>query len=173
MGPMLRWFVFTVGMGLLPFGFSILQQGLRGIPPAQWQNSPELFFFSIVVCAAQLDGIFTTLASPRAAWGDLRVERTLLSTMFGLFLLVAIVAAALYGVYVDQARNDPARVAGAACMAVAGRPRLMVPMPDYLREHCTEWLSFQANLFTFSTWVAGAVGVLGTVTEWIRTRRQP
>lgn len=48
MGPMLRWFVFTIGMGLLPFGFSVLLQVLRGVPPNQWQSSPELLFFSVM-----------------------------------------------------------------------------------------------------------------------------
>lgn len=164
---MLRWFVFTVGMGLLPFGFLVLQQALRGIPPGQWQNSPELFFFSIVVCASQLDGIFASLASSNDREGDQDREKAALVPMFGLFLLGAILSAALYGVYVDHARNDPARIIGAVCGRFPSSTS-----PD-VREHCTEWLAFQANLFTFSMWTAGALGVLGTVAEWIRTRRQP
>lgn len=169
---MLRWFVFTIGMGLLPFGFSVLQQALRGIPPAQWQNSPELFFFSIVVCASQLDGIFTSLGSPRTKEEDGDGGRALLVPMFGLFLFVAIFAAALYGVYVDQARNDPARVIGAACAAGRGRP-LPAQLPAGVREHCTEWLAFQGNLFTVSTWLAAVIAVIGTAAEWLRTRREP
>jgi hypothetical protein len=172
MGPMLRWFVFTIGMGLLPYGFSVLQQILRGIPRAKWQNSPELFFFSIVVCASQLDGILASL-STRPAKREPKAERTLLGTMFGLFLFTAIVAAAMYGVYVDQARNDPARVIGGACAAAGVRPGMIASVSPEVREHCREWLSFQGNLFTFSLWMAGAVGVLGTITEWMRTRREP
>lgn len=166
---MLRWFVFTIGMGLLPFGFSVLLQTLRGIAPGQWQNSPELFFFSSVVCASQLDGIFASLASIKRRAGDR--ERALLVATFGLFLLGAILAAALYGVYVDHARNDPARVIGATCGVAGGRT------PSYtlagVQEHCSQWLAFQGNLFTFSLWMAGMLGTWGTITEWIRTRRQP
>lgn len=171
MGPMLRWFVFTVGMGLLPFGFSVLQQALRGIPPPRWQNSPELFFFSIVVCASQLDGIFASLAFIKGRDGDQDRERAALVPMFGLFLFGAILAAALYGVYVDHARNDPARVIGAACGVAGGR--ILPPEHAGVREHCAEWLAFQGNLFTFSMWMAGVLGALGTITEWVRTRRQP
>lgn len=169
MGPMLRWFVFTIGMGLLPFGFSVLLQALRGVPPHQWQNSPELLFFSVMVSASQLDGIFASLGAPK---GNDGVPRTLLSAMFGLFLLSAIVAAALYGVYADLARNDPARVIGAACAALLAQAPV-AGEPAALRAHCAEWLSFQSNLFTLSAWIAGMVGVLGTMTEWTRTRRQP
>lgn len=172
MGPMLRWYVFTIGMGLLPFGFSALQQALRGIPPSEWQNSPELFFFSIVVCASQLDGIFASLSLPGKADGNQAAAQKLLVPMFGFFLFIAILAAALYGVYVDLARNDPARVVGAAC-AVAGGLQPSGSLPSTVREHCTQWLAFQGNLFTFSMWMAGVVGVMGTVSEWTRTRREP
>jgi hypothetical protein len=169
MGPMLRWFVFTIAMGLLPFGFSVLLQALRGVPPDQWQNSPELLFFSVMVSASQLDGIFASLSTPSR--GD-EGWRTLLSAMFGAFLLCAILAAALYGVYADQARNDPARVIGAACAKILAQPAADVA-PASMRDHCIEWLAFQGNLFTFSLWMAGVAGVMGTMTEWIRTRRQP
>lgn len=167
MGPMLRWFVFTIAMGLLPFGFSILLQVLRGVPPSEWQNSPELLFFSVMVSASQLDGIFASFSSATSGEGR---GRGLLNAMFGWFLIASIVAAALYGVYVDHARNDPARVVGSACAAVVGQ----VPGPGHpvgIERHCGEWLAFRANLFTLSTWLAGVVGVFGTITEWIRTRR--
>jgi hypothetical protein len=168
MGPMLHWFVFTIGMGLLPFGFSVLLQALRGVPPAAWQNSPELLFFSVMVSASQLDGIFASLSSHK---GGEEGWRTLLSTMFGSFLLSAILTAALYGVYVDHARTDPARVIGSACAAVMGQSSAL-PDPGAIREHCRGWLAFQRNLFTFSVWMAVVVGAMGTITEWIRTRRQ-
>ena len=124
MGPMLRWFVFTIAMGLLPFGFSILLQVLRGVPPSEWQNSPELLFFSVMVSASQLDGIFASPSLPGS--GEVR-GRGLLNGMFGWFLITAILAAALYGVYVDHARNDPARVINSACAAVVGQ----VPGPGH------------------------------------------
>lgn len=165
---MLRWYVFTIAMGLLPFGFSVLLQTLRGVPPAEWQSSPELLFFSMLVSAAQLDGAFTARAEPQNGHDG---WPALLGAMFGCFLVTSILSAALYGVYVDHARDDPARGAGSTCEMVvryAGGTRY----PDEVRHRCGEWLDFQANLFTLSTWMSCAVGVAGTLAEWARTRRQ-
>jgi hypothetical protein len=166
MGPMLRWYVFTIAMGLLPFGFSVLLQSLRGVPPSEWQNSPELLFFSVMVSASQLGGIFATLSTGRGRGGT---WPAFLSMMF--VLISAIVSAALYGVYVDQERNLMRLAPGLGC---AGVLEGVVPeaMTGAIVEACMEWLDFQTNLFTFSIWMAGAVGVLGTFTEWVRTRRQ-
>lgn len=161
MGPMLRWFVFTLGMGLLPYGFSVLLQSLRGVPPDEWQNSPELLFFSVMVSASQLGGIFETLAHGRIR-GPIR--RTLLNFGFGVYLLAAILASGLYGVYVDHERS--ARTCEAAG-PVASSP---LRMPD---ARCTEWLDFQTNLYRFSIVVACIAGIFGTATEWVRTRRLP
>lgn len=166
---MLRWFVFTIAMGLLPFGFSVLLQALRGVPPAEWQNSPELLFFSLLVSASQLDGVVASLSAGKVDEGT---WQTLLGTLFGCFLISAIVSAALYGVYLDHARNDPARVAGMTCEAIMGQvPRTRAPAE--IRGRCAEWLDFQSNLFTLSIWMSVPVGVVGTFTEWTRTRRQP
>lgn len=159
MGPMLRWFVFTIAMGLLPFGFSVLLQALRGVPPHEWQNSPELLFFSVMVCAAQLGGIFDTI-SARGRFG--RPRHALLSFAFGFFLLAAILSAGLYGVYVDQERSARACGVNTSFTAEAA------PYAN----HCSEWLDFQTNLYKFSIVVAWVVGSFGTVTEWVRTRRQ-
>lgn len=104
MGPMLRWYVFTIALGLLPFGFSATLQTLRGVPPSQWQNSPELLFFSVMLCAAQLGGIFDTLSQGPPPG---RLHRSLLGFAFGLFLLAAILSAGLYGVYIDHERGGP------------------------------------------------------------------
>lgn len=158
-----RWFVFTIAMGLLPFGFSALLQTLRGVPPERWQNSPELLFFSVMVCAVQMGEIFTTLASG----GEVRsFRRAVLSSAFGMFLLGAILSAALYGVYADHERNDPSVPIGARC---ASPPSAVAPEVHT----CTEWLAFQTNLYSFSIGLALLVGSVGTITEWARTRRQP
>ena len=160
MGPMLRWFIFTIAMGLLPFGFSGMLQTLRGVPPEEWQNSPELLFFSVMVSASQLGGIFDTLMHSRR-YG--RRQHVLLSFAFGFFLLAAILSSGLYGVYVDHERSARACQSASAAITVD-----QAVDPGY----CTEWLDFQTNLYNFSIVVAGIVGSFGTVTEWVRTRRQ-
>lgn len=160
MGPMLRWYVFTVALGLLPFGFSATLQTLRGVPPSQWQNSPELLFFSVMLCAAQLGGIFDTLSrGPRLG----RLRKSLLSFAFGFFLLAAILSAGLYGVYIDHEREVR------MCQAANTPFTSPAPMPT---GRCAEWLDFQTNLYRFSIVIACIVGSFGTVTEWIRTRRK-
>jgi hypothetical protein len=164
---MLRWFVFTIAMGLLPFGFSVLLQALRGVPPHEWQSSPELLFFGVIVGASQLDGILAALSSGSES---MKAWRTFVSAMFGWFLLSAIVSAALYGVYVDQVRSDPARILGSACAVVKQVPAAADAVA--IDDKCTEWLDFQENLFRFSIWMAVTAALLGTTTEWICTRRQ-
>lgn len=166
---MLRWFVFTIAMGLLPFGFSALLQALRGVPPERWQNSPELLFFSVMVCAVQMGEIFTSLS----AGGEVRpFKRAVLGSAFGMFLLGAILSAALYGVYADHERNDPSIPMGARCTSPSSAA---APAADAAPEAhtCTEWLAFQTNLYSFSIGLALLVGSVGTITEWTRTRRQP
>jgi hypothetical protein len=158
MGPMLRWFVFTIGMGL-PYGFSVLLQTLRGVPPRAWQNSPELLFFSVMVCAVQLGEIFDTLAK-RPPFGKRR--RAVLGLAFGAFLISGVVSAGLYGVYIDQERNAP------ACHAAT-----LTASPDpAITATCKEWLDFQTNLYRFSMRIALFTGCFGTVIEWLRTRRR-
>lgn len=161
MGPMLRWFVFTISTGLLPFGFSALLQTLRGIPPGQWQNSPELLFFSVMLCAGQLGGIFDTLSHGPSLEG---ARKTLLSFAFGFFLLAAILSAGLYGVYVDHERGIRMCQGASTSFTSPGSPNA---------GHCGEGLDFQTNLYNVSIVIAGIVGSFGTVTEWIRTRRKP
>lgn len=130
------------------------------MPPSQWQNSPELLFFSVMVSAAQLGGIFDSLARTN---GFRCLRRTMLSFAFGIFLLAAILSAGLYGVYVDQERHV------LRCMALQHE---QAADPDsLLSRDCRERLAFQTNLFTLSTVVACIVGGLGTATEWIRTWR--
>jgi hypothetical protein len=157
---MLRWFVFTLAMGLLPFGFSALLQSLRGVPAHEWQRSPELLFFVVMVCAVQLGSIFETL-SRRPGFG--KRHRAGLEIAFGAFLIGAVVAAGLYGVYIDQERN------ALLCQAVGlGRQ----PAGLHAITPCAEWLSFQSNLYRFSIKSAGFVGCVGTVVELICTRRR-
>jgi hypothetical protein len=95
---------------------------------------------------------------------------SLLSAMFGFFLLGAVLTAALYGVFADLGRNDPARVIGAACAALVSQAS--TGSDPAMVTHCREWLAFQRNLFTLSMWMAGGLGMIGTLTEWVRTRRQ-
>lgn len=165
---MLRWFVFTITFGLLPFGFSVLLQALHGPDAGPWQNSPELLFFSVMVCSAQMAEIFAALSG---GTGLRRRRRTLLSWMFCLFLVGGVCSSMLYGVYVDHERT--ARwLSAAGCPAPGGVPVLRdFPSPQ-VRDACHEWLDFQTNLFRFSIWLAAGAAILGTATEWMRTRRR-
>jgi hypothetical protein len=171
MGPMLRWFVFTIGMGLLPFGFSVLLQTLRGVPPSGWQNSPELLFFSVMISAVQMGEIFCALSNGTEMKP---LKRTALSVFFCVFLLGAILGSLLYGVYADHERYDPALAVGARCSAPVLAPGyLHRPDPGAsLARACEEWLDFQTNLYTFSIGLAAVLGVTGTAAEWTRTRRR-
>jgi hypothetical protein len=153
---MLRWFVFTITFGLLPFGFSVLLQALH------------LLFFSVMVCSAQMAEIFATLSGGK--WLRRR-KRTLLSWMFCLFLVGGVCSSMLYGVYVDHERS--ARWLSPGRCPAPDQPAAMrdVRSPP-IRDACHEWLDFQTNLFRFSVWIAVGAAILGTVTEWIRTRRR-
>lgn len=168
MGPMLRWFVFTITFGLLPFGFSVLLQALHGSGAGPWQNSPELLFFSVMVCSAQMAEIFTSLTTSS---GLLKRRRSLLSWMFCVFLIGGVCSAMLYGVYVDHERS-------ARWLIQAGCPptreELMMVEVNARGDLaiCKEWLEFQTNLFRFSIWMAVLAAVFGTATEWARTRRR-
>ena len=159
MGPMLRWFVFTITFGLLPFGFSMLLQALHGSGSVGWRSSPELLFFFVMVCSVQMGEMF---GAP--ALGGIRrtPRRTFFGIMFSFFLVGAVVSAALYGVYVDQERN-------AECSGFVHPPD---PSGAAVWGTCGEWLDFQANLFTFSMWLAAVLGSAATFTEYVRTRRR-
>lgn len=157
MGPMLRWFVFTIGFGLLPFGFAVLLDRLHDPSAIELNNSPELLFFCVMTSAVEMGAIFTTLAGKP----ELPVWRSsFLGVMFPILLLMAIMAAALYGIYIDQERaerfllkTDCTRVC-----ANGGHAGL-------------DALDFQTNLFKLSLWLSGLLAVAATLTEWVRTRR--
>lgn len=155
MGPMLRWFVFTIAFGLLPFGVSILLQSLSegaGMVP----HSPALLFFAVMICAAQLGAIFGTFLDAQRQGSD---NREILSPLFGVFLLGAVFSAAMYGVYMHHELNDPGLRWNTSC----SRPGVKV-------DGCSQWLVFRVNLFTLSVWVAAFAGVVGTWSEWTRSR---
>jgi hypothetical protein len=156
MGPMLRWFVFTIAFGLLPFAIGTLQRLLGG-HTAGALHSPALLFFSVMVCAAQLSGILGTFADAHAVE---RKEREILSGFFAIFLFGAVVSAILYGTYVRHELNEPALRGSTSC----SRPGVKL-------DGCTEWLNFRMNLFTLSIWVAAFFATMGTVAEWKRSPR--
>lgn len=155
MGPMLRWFVFSIGFALLPFSFRLVMLRLRGVPGTGPQNAPELLFFSVMICAGQIADIFTALTG-RA--GFKRRRRRLLGLLLGLFLLGSVMCAALYGVYVDHQRYRPA-------------PLLQENEVHRELDIRAEWIAFERNLFGASVYLAVAFGVAGTFAVWLRTRR--
>jgi hypothetical protein len=153
MGPMLRWFVFTIAFGLLPFGVAVLLQLLSG-RAAMVPHSPALLFFAVMICAAQVGAIFSSFLDAQGS-----DKREILSPLFGVFLLGAVFSAAMYGVYMHHDLNDPGLQWNTSC----SRPGVKV-------DGCSQWLMFRVNLFTLSVWVAAFAGVLGTWSEWTRSR---
>jgi hypothetical protein len=144
MGPLLRWFVFNVAFGLLPFVFSVLLRLLHGEPPELVQNAPELLFLSLMLSAVQMGEAFGDGVAPARAS---RSPGGLWSAVFCAFLLVAITSAVVYGLYV-QARRE----------SVGADP--------------TRWVTFQSNVFSLSVVLAVVVVAGGTGAELARTWRE-
>jgi hypothetical protein len=140
MGPMLRWFLFTIGFGLLPFALAVVLRELGGGRVGAALTSPALLFFAVMVCAAQVSGLLVTLSAGEPIP---RNRRDLLSAFFAVFLLGGVFSAMLYGVYVNHELNDPALRWNTACSRAGGK-----------LDGCADWLTFRMNLFTFSMWVA-------------------
>jgi hypothetical protein len=155
MRPLLRWLVFNVGFGLLPFGFSILLGLLHGEAPRFVQNAPELLFFTLMLCAIQMGESFAAPGGGNGRRGTLR------DAAFCGFLLVGVITAALYGVYVQAARGMAPAGGGNACAAASPEPG----------RACAGWVTFQSNVFSLSVVLAVAIGIAGTAAQWIRTRR--
>ena len=156
MGPMLRWFLFTIAFGLLPFALSMLLNAFGGGRVGAALTSPALLFFAVMVCAAQVSGLLVTLSAEKPIAPS---RRDLLSACFGVFLLGGVFSAMLYGVYVNHELNDPGVRWNATCSRVGVK-----------LDGCAEWLNFRMNLFTFSIWVAAFAALVGTWAEWMRSR---
>ncbi|HEX8393659.1 MAG TPA: hypothetical protein VF665_15040 [Longimicrobium sp.] len=163
---MLRWFVFAVGFGLLPFAFSVLIVALETGSLLPLRRSPELLFFAVMICGAQLGASFTE----PSAW--LRSTRPGVSAWAsGMFLLGGILASGLYGMYVDRERN-----LAPACREVqqwqVDRSAAVPPVAQSGNlDGCPEDVIFLENVFVFSVWLAAWLGATATATEWLRTRR--
>lgn len=151
MGPLLRWFVFNVAFGLLPFAFSVLIRVLHGEPPGLVQSAPELLFLSLMLSAVQMgETVGTTVPGSRSR-----------DAAFCFFLLIGISSAVLYGVYVQGARGT----------VLNGTPGSCAPGAAQVDPACAKWMTFQSNVFSLSVWLAVATVSFGTVAELIRTRR--
>jgi len=124
---MLRWFLFTIAFGLLPFGVSVLLQLLSG-RAAMVPHSPALLFFAVMICAAQVGAIFSSFLDAQGSH-----RREILSPLFGVFLLGAVFSAAMYGVYMHHDLNDPGLRWNTSCSrpGVSGR---VFAVADFSRE---------------------------------------
>lgn len=170
MGPMLRWFVFTIGFGLLPFGFSALVHRLHQPGARAWQPSPELLFFSVMVCASQMAELFHTLS----VQPGLRPRRsTARAGLFAFFLLGGVWSSALYGLYVAHDLAAPATLVQGRCIVEAVSQVQPAASGVFLGvTECDRWLVFRQNLYRLSVWISILLGVVGTFAEWLRTRRR-
>lgn len=152
---MLRWFVFTIAFGLLPFAVSSLLQTLGAGRFVVALASPALLFFSVMVCAAQLSALLSTFSAGEPLTP---ARRDVLAGFFAVFLLGAVVCAILYGVIVSHELNDP----GVRWATSCARPGLNLA-------ECSGWQTLRLNLFTLSIWVAAFFAVVGTISEWKRS----
>lgn len=164
MGPMLRWVVFTLLFGLLPFAFSVLLQLLQGNGVAWWRSTPELLFFSVMVCAVEMGELFGSLSEPNPA-----PERPgWLAVAFCCFLLAAVLSSGVYGLHVYQQRDGEWLADAAACGPFLGGAG---PARSGAAADCTQWVVFQGNLFTLSVFFAAVLATGALLTEWFRMRR--
>ncbi len=148
MGSLLRWFVFSVAFGLLPFAFSVLLRLLHGEPPSLVQNAPELLFLALMLSAIQMGEGMVSGTRARGGAGAAR------DAAFCLFLLIAVLSAVVYGVHAQALRTSPCTFASAPA-----------------DPSCTGWVTFQSNVYTLSVWTAALAAGIGTIAEWTRTRR--
>ncbi|HEU0015601.1 MAG TPA: hypothetical protein VFQ45_18130 [Longimicrobium sp.] len=157
MGPMLRWFVFTIGFGLLPFGFRLLLEALHSSRVEPWNNTPELLFFCVMVCGVEMGEIFCTFSS-ETEMGPVRARA--LSIAFCVLMLFAFIAAGLYGIYMDQERLRLLAATECARMCATSI------------NGGVDALDFQQNVYRLSIWLSALLGVGATALEWLRTRRK-
>jgi hypothetical protein len=167
MSRMTKWFVFTFGFGLLPFGFAVLFHYLHDPNDGVLESSPELLVFTLIVSATetgQLAGTFPAQALRRRFHG----------AAFAMLLFLAVISAALYGVYVDHGYNTPGQDLGIECRIVqAPSPEALArigPVIDDLTPPCMRWLAFQDRLFRLSFGMAVFAGVFATLSEWARPK---
>jgi hypothetical protein len=167
MGSLTKWFVFTIVFGLLPFGCSFLLQQFEHPGAATPENSPELLFFSIMVCAAGLGEL--SGFRHRVGW-----RKPVLGSAFGLLLVCAIVSAVVFGVYSDHARKSPGAEAGIDCVSYGAlvaeaRARIFssAAQVDAVGPRCARWAEIQTHIFRFSMGWAILVGITATVAELV------
>jgi hypothetical protein len=165
MSRMTKWFVFTCGFGLLPFGFAVLFHYLHDPAGPTVESSPELLFFSLAVTASTMGELWGV--HPARLW-----KRRMHGIAFSSLLIVGVFAAALYGAYVSHGYTSPARSAGLDCrfwVNGGGRGHDAVrTAAEPLIPACREWLAFADRLFTLSIALAIGAAAAGTVCEWFR-----
>jgi hypothetical protein len=168
MSSLQKWFVFTIVFALVPFGCSWLLQHFEQPASIRPENSPELLFFSIMVCASAVGELSTPAV--RRGW-----RRAFLGLTFGGLLVVAVLSAVLFGVYTDHARRTPGRRLGIECSRFAAMPAerqqavaTALRAPASIGEDCREWQDVQTRIFQFSIRLATLVGVAGSLSEIVR-----
>jgi hypothetical protein len=168
MGSLTKWFVFTIVFALLPFGCSLLLQQFDQPGAATPENSPELLFFSIMVCAAGLGEL--SGFRQRAGW-----RKPVLGSAFGLLRVGAIVSSVVFGVYSDHARKSPGVELGIDCTALAAlgaSAKALVLRPGVaflvVADRCARWRAVQTHIFQFSVRLAILLGIAGTAAVLVR-----
>jgi len=165
MGPVAKWFVFTIVAGLIPYGL-VVSQHHRNTGEWTFPPSPELLFLAVIAFATVLGEIQESDQERRRA-PRFRTHYAVLM-IFGVVL-----SAAAYGAFVGGSMTSPGRRAGVDCAAVidgaepgAASPRIEA---DSVRgalarrwgSECGEWHAVQLRAFHESIWIAGCATALG------------
>lgn len=160
MGPRAKWLLLTVIFGLLPYGAACFVSYLQDPAASPFRNSPELLFFSLLVCAAAL-GELLDEDRPRYLRGGGGGMRSAALVVF--FVGVA-VSALLYGIYLYHDMSSPGLEAGLDCATVATWPTdAVVTWGAEWGARCGKWVERQTIIFRVSVGMAVGFGFAATV----------
>lgn len=155
MGPFVKWLVFNVIVGLIPYGAVVVATSIDGgrvlFPP-----SSEILFLALLAFATAFAEIYEGARD--------RFRRSGIRDLFLLVLALAVpISALLYGFYVHHLQDRPGRAAGVDCAALVGAEAGSVDPSIRARwdAECKEWGRVDAVYFDLSVKVAVVATVIG------------
>lgn len=160
MGPTAKWILLTLIFGLLPYGAACFVSYIQNPAASPFRNSPELLFFSLLVCASAL-GELLDENQPRYLRGGGGGMRSVALVVF--FVGVA-VSALLYGIYLYHDMSSPGLEAGLDCATVAALSTdTAAPWGTEWGRRCGMWVERQTIIFRVSVGMAVGFGFAATI----------